>query len=144
MKVVEFSPDDLQEIIESGEAFAGGRALLSQPGYGQLLKDSGPAWSAFDVYGNLVGCGGTAIEHQGCATAWTLLNPQLSGRRMLQLTRVARAVLASCQTRRIQAHADPAFPPARRWLELLGFQYEGVLRCFSPDGRDMAVYALVK
>ena len=145
MKVVDFEADDLAELLETGgDAFAGGRALLLQPGYGQLLKDSGPAWSFFDVYGNLVGCGGTAIEHPGCATAWSLLNPELSSRRMVQFTRFARWMLANCPTRRVQAHADPTFAPAGRWLAMLGFQYEGLLRCFSPDGRDMALFSLVK
>lgn len=145
MKIVDFSPEDLDEILTAGgDAFAGGRTLLSQPGYGQLLKDSGPAWSGFDVYGNLIGCGGIAVEHPGCSTAWTLLNPNLSGKRMVTLTRWARTVIANCPTRRVQAHADPSFAPARRWLELLGFQYEGLLRSFSPDGRDMAVFSIVR
>jgi hypothetical protein len=145
MKIVDFEPDDLVELLEcGGEAFAAGRSLLIQPGYGQVLKEAGPAWSGFDVYGNLVGCGGVAVEHPGCSTAWTLFNPHLSGPRMFQLTRVAKRVLASCPTRRVQAHADPSFAPAGRWLALLGFQYEGRLRCYSPDGRDMDLFALVK
>jgi hypothetical protein len=143
MNVVEFRPEHLPLLIAAGgEAYAGVRELMAVPGYGATLAASGPAWSGFD--GDLiVGCGGIATEHPGCGTAWTLLNPMASGRRMLAVDRVARRVLASCPTRRIQAHADLSFSPAMRWLKLLGFEFEGVLRAYSPDGRDMALFSRV-
>ena len=142
MIVVPFEPDDLGELLETGgEAFAG--SLLRQPGYGDMLKASGPAWTALDDAERIVGCGGLALEHPGCSIAWTLLHPELSGPHMLALHRNARKALEAATTRRVQADCDPAFAPARRWLELLGFQYEGIRRAYAPDGRDMALYARV-
>lgn len=142
--VIPFEPDDLDDLLETGgEMFAGARSLLGQPGYGDMLKASGPAWSALDVDQSIIGCGGLALEHPGCSVAWTLLHPERSGAHMLALHRQARKALAAAPTRRVQADCDPEFPPARRWLELLGFQYEGIRRAYAPDGRDMALYARV-
>jgi RimJ/RimL family protein N-acetyltransferase len=145
MRVVPFEAEDLAELLEGGGAtFSGARQLMREPGYAETLKAAGPAWSAFDVYGRLIGCGGLSMEHPACATAWTLLDPEVSGRWMLHLTRAVLRVIAECPARRIQAHADPKFAPAARWLQLLGFQQEGILRCFTPDGRDMAVFSRVR
>lgn len=144
LAIAPFDPQDLGELLATGgEMFAGARSLLAQPGYGHMLKASGPCWSAFDYLGRIVGCGGLAIEHPGCSVAWTLLHPELSGRNMLGLHRHAVRMLAECPARRVQADCDPTFEPARRWLALLGFQQEGVRRAYSPDGRDMALFSKV-
>lgn len=144
MNVVEFQPDHLPLLLaQGGEAYAGSRELLAQPGYGDILKASGPAWTGFDG-GVIVGCGGFHVEHPQLSTAWTLLNPLTSGRRMVLVDRVTRRMLAACPARRIQAYTDPCFTAGSRWLELLGFQPEGLLRCFTPAGNDMRVYARVQ
>jgi RimJ/RimL family protein N-acetyltransferase len=143
MNVVEFRPEHLRLLLDAGgAAYAGVREVMAVPGYGETLAAAGKSWSGFDG-GQIVGCGGLATEHPACVTAWTLLNPELSGRRMLAIDRIARRVLASCPTRRVQAHADLSFKPALRWLDKLGFEYEGTLRAYSPCGRDMALFSRV-
>lgn len=144
IRVLPFKAPDLADILEGGGEFFCASALLHTPGYGEILEASGKAWSAFDEEERIVGCAGLAQDHPQCVTGWTLLSPQLSGQHMLAITRECRRQFAACEARRIQAHVDPNFAPAVRWVELLGFQYEGLLRRFSPDGRDMAMYSRVR
>jgi len=42
----------------------------------------------------------------------------------------------------VQATTDVRNAPMRRVLEKLGFEEEGVLRAFMPDGDDRADYVL--
>jgi len=43
---------------------------------------------------------------------------------------------------RVQASTDVRNAPMRRVLEKLGFEQEGILRCFMPDGEGRADYVL--
>lgn len=144
IRVVNFEAQDLEDVLRGGGDFFCGSSLLKTPHYGEILKAAGPAWSAFDINEQIVGCGGLSEDHPGCVTGWTLLDPVRSGPHMLALTREARKQFAACKVHRIQAHVDPNFPPAVRWIKLLDFQYEGLMRKWSPDGRDMALWAMVK
>src|SRR5690606_19986480 len=46
--------------------------------------------------------------------------------------------------RRIQATVDAECHRAIRWIERLGFEFEGRLRSYGPDGRDHLIYGRVK
>jgi len=45
--------------------------------------------------------------------------------------------------RRIQTHVRTDFPEARRFIEVLGFQCEGVMRNYTPDNKDAYLYSRV-
>ena len=44
---------------------------------------------------------------------------------------------------RVQAYVKQDWEQAKRWIELVGMQEEGMVRKFSPDGRDHILYAKV-
>lgn len=46
--------------------------------------------------------------------------------------------------RRVQATAYLSHEAAHRWLECLGFQWEGRLRSFGLDGQDCFVYGRIR
>lgn len=121
---------------------AGGRALFGPlpfaDGYAAMLE----GWSAFDG-DQLVAIGGLYKEHDACATAWSFLLPS-TAKHMRALTRFSADVFARAPFVRIQAHVVPTFPPAIRWIELLGFSREGLLRKFTPSGQDMLLYSRIK
>lgn len=141
MNVASFRAADLKLVrAAAGNVWFGD--TLDQPGYGEFLERAGPAWTAFDDVG-VIGCGGIMYEHQTLGTAWTLLTPR-SGSFMTPLHRYARRALTQCPLVRVQAHVDPGFAPAVRWIEMLGFVREGLLRKFTPQGRDMLLFARVR
>jgi hypothetical protein len=45
--------------------------------------------------------------------------------------------------RRIEATVDVGFTEGERWMTLLGFEYEGLMRAYRPDGQDMLMFARV-
>jgi hypothetical protein len=138
MNVRDFEPEHIK-LLDA----AGGREIFGPTpfaaGYEQLLMGG---WSAFDG-DQIIAIGGLSADHDQCATAWAFLLPS-TARYMIALTRFAAGVFDRSPFRRIQAHALPTFPPAIRWLEMLGFSREGLLRKFSPSGHDMLLYSRVR
>lgn len=141
MKVVEFSAQHIDLLLAQGGREWFGDAPFEDPEYARAIEAASNAWSLIDG-AHLIGCGGIAKEHDSCGTAWTLLTPQ-SGPYMTRIHRFAVRTLARCPLTRVQAHVSPTFEAARHWIEMLGFEFEGRLRKFSPTGRDMLLYARV-
>jgi len=44
---------------------------------------------------------------------------------------------------RLQCTAEASFDKTIKWLENLGFEREGVLRNYTPDKKDMCIYAML-
>lgn len=61
-----------------------------------------------------------------------------------QLYRAARKLIACGLNDYLRLETMSAFPEADRWLELLGFEFEGVMRCAGPDGEDAKMYSIVR
>ena len=86
--------------------------------------------------------GGVAIVWPGRGHLWGLLAGGL-GVSMTPIHRVVSRVLAEVDVRRLEAHISCDHPEASRWIEMLGFEQEGVMRSFWK-GRDFALYARVR
>lgn len=103
--------------------------------------DRGPAYAVAHE-GRLLAIGGVAIVWPGRGHLWGLLAGGL-GVSMTPIHRVVSRVLAEVDVRRLEAHISCDHPEASRWIEMLGFEQEGVMRAFWK-GRDFALYARVR
>lgn len=99
---------------------------------------TGPAWTG-EVDGQPIICAGFMPIWEGRAFAWALL-AQSAGRHMAAVHRAARERIRAARFRRLEAYVDPRYPQAARWVSMLGFQREGLLRRFTPAGEDMEIY----
>ena len=65
------------------------------------------------------------------------LPPGAAAARPLGLTKAVKGWLDSQKAyRRIQANVKADDERAVRWIRLLGFENEGLMRAFGPDGAD--------
>jgi len=62
----------------------------------------------------------------------------------VKLYRATRRLIAAVQGDYIRLETLSTTPEADRWLEMVGFQYEGVLRRVMPDGTDAKSYSIVR
>ncbi len=121
-----------------------------QQGLEHLLTDavldsleSGEAYTAMDGDEVLVVAGVVEMA-PGRAIAWAYLSAYI-GNRLIAVTRLIRAFLKASRFRRIEMDVDCSFPQAHRWAKMLGFDLECERRkSYTPDGRDCALYAMVK
>lgn len=103
------------------------------------LNQSGPAVTAV-VDGEILACAGIVEQGFGIGTLWGFI-AQDSGRHFVRIDRTARRLMRLVPLRRIESSTEADFAQGCRWLELLGFQSEGILRQYGPDGSDHVRYS---
>lgn len=62
----------------------------------------------------------------------------------LSIYRAARRLIDGLPDTVWRIEALSTFPEADRWHEMLGFEYEGLLKRVMPDGRDAKSYSIVR
>lgn len=143
LSFVAFRPEHLAA-LQLQAAQAALQPLLAQPSYGKALV--GPyTWTGI-VDDRVVGCAGLLPQWPSRAIAWALLTGELTARHFLRAHHKVVAVLAAAQragTRRIETSVDAGFDAGHRWVRALGFAPEGLMRAYSPDGRDHVLYARI-
>lgn len=111
------------------------------------LAERGPAYTAY-YRGRPVAVAGIALYWPGVGEAWAFLTRTAVTECKLSLHRAVKGTLATLvetyALRRVQAPVPAADPRRRRWIESLGFQLEGTLRLYGPDGSDFEMYSRVK
>jgi hypothetical protein len=103
------------------------------------LRTLGPAVTAFDG-DQIIGCAGVIVQEGGCGTLWAFC-AVAARTRIIRMHRGLERLISIVPLRRLEASARVDFAPACRWLELLKFEREGIMRKFGPDGSDHVRYA---
>ena len=136
-----FQPRDLEAIVLQ-EAQAYMQPLLAEPGYGEAMQAGGPAWTLEDA-GRVLVCCGLLHLWENRSVAWSLV-AQEAGRGFTRVFRHMRQKLDACGVRRVECTVDPGFDQGHRLARMLGFEYEGLMRAYLPDGRDACLYGRVR
>jgi hypothetical protein len=113
---------------------------LSQPqikdGLGQCLALS--AWAS----GAFLGAAGIGMHWQGRGEVWALLSPN-AGRYMLPLALRMKKVLFHEKIRRMEYVIKEGNHCSMRLARLLGFEYEGNVYLYFPDGANGVRYVRI-
>lgn len=110
------------------------------PEYAASMQQGGACWVIRAPSGAAVACGGLFHLWQGRAVAWAFLSPSAP---MLEATRFAQKMLGESGIRRVECWVDVDFQAGHRWARMLGFNLEGRMAGFSPEGHDMDLYSRV-
>lgn len=139
MNVIPFEPHH----VETFELQASQRYMVSHlcVEYLKALQAVGPALSAA-VDGQIIACSGIAFQGFGMGVLWAFVS-QSAGKHLVRLDRITRRILTLADLRRIEATTEASFPQGCRWLELLGFEREGLMRAYGPDGADHYRFARI-
>lgn len=140
MEIVPFAPVHLRALVlQEAQSWMG---PMLQADYGEMLKRSGPCFTALDG-DQVVACAGVLRMWDNRDQAWALLSAT-SGRMFVPIYRGIRRFLDMHDARRIEATVDSKFEAGHRLMRLLGFEFEGHMRAYLPDGRDCDLYARVR
>lgn len=86
---------------------------------------------------------GIIPQWEGRATAWAMIS-QKAGAHFMHIHREVKKHVDNCPFRRLEATVDAGFEQGHRWMGMLGFEVEGYLRAYRPDGGDQLMYARVR
>lgn len=92
---------------------------------------------------HVVLCGGIIPLGPGMGMLWAALSAD-AGNHMLWLHRATRRFLDIEPRRRIEATVEEGFPAGCRWLELLGFRWEGPMPGYGLKGETHIRYGRVR
>lgn len=141
MIVERFRPEHLEAlVVQDAQAFM--RPIFSNPKYAQDIAKM-ESYTAF-IDGRPVAIAGILPIWEGRAECWAIIAQDIGRAGMRKFHRAALAFLDASPLRRMEAFCDANFVQAHRWLLMLGFEYEGAARKYSPDGRDCLRFARVK
>lgn len=144
IRIVPYEPAHLAR-LDLQDAQGVLRPLLADPGYAAALARPGLAWTAL-AGGTPVGCAGFLDQGGGRWLAWALIGRDMPRRGWLAATRAVQLRIDRLRARgarRLEAVVHVAFAPGHRWVELLGFRLEGIMRAYDPEGADCALYARI-
>ena len=137
-----FHPDDLNEIVPKPFQHLEHMCLMKQD-WSQYWSIGGLGFSGVNC-SRILFCGGCFPVWSGRATAWFILDQNFDRFDLLWMVKRVRSFLENSMpdtVRRIDATAREDFPPASRMLEMLGFESEGLMKKYGPDGASHYMYA---
>jgi hypothetical protein len=141
MVIVPYQPEHLERLLlQPSQAYM--RPYLSDPEYKRALKVEGKSFTAISGE-NILACAGVMPIWKGRGEAWALMTLDFK-HDFLAFHYAAKRFLNIVDMTRVEAHVDVGFDCAKRWVERLGFEFEGKMRAYTPDGRDCLRYARVK
>jgi hypothetical protein len=104
------------------------------------------AWSAL-WNGKLIAVGGMIILWEGVGEAWLMLSKDFNGMSniavLLGLRKQLNKMVEDNKLWRVQAMVRPDVPKAVEMIEYFGFEKEGLLKKYCPDGGDAYVYSKI-
>lgn len=106
------------------------------------LSKRGLAWSG-EQDGEIIAISGVIPIWQGRAQAWAFISED-AGEHMYHIHKAVRSFLRKSYFTRIEATVDIGFEEGVRWMKLLGFELEGYMKAYKPDGSDALLFARVR
>jgi hypothetical protein len=82
-------------------------------------------------------------QWEGRAVAWALISKHI-GKHFAFVHKYVDNFITCSGFRRVEATVDVGFEQGHRWMRMLGFELEGYMRAYRPDGKDMILYSKVR
>lgn len=144
MRLVRLHPE-LIDLLPVTDIWRGPNTLHDDPAL-RLLACGGHALALLDG-GRVMAAGGVLRNWPGRGTAWLIPGAWMERRHwgfVLGACRDGLAALIAAGTyRRIEIAVDPRWPERTAWARRLGFDLEGRMRAYLPDGGDNLLMARV-
>lgn len=145
MIVIPFKASHLKKMkVHSSQAFL--EPHFEDP---DALQWTDLSYSAVDPFaGKICGCLGVIPQWPGRAVAWAVIAEGVTVREMVFITKATVDFLESIQAnpkyRRVETTVMSNWPQGARWAERLGFDYEGTLKAWGPNGGNFDMYGRVR
>ena len=132
----------LQLLIYQGPQAAQLRTLSHLPAScAKVTENLGPALTVREGE-RIILVGGMASVAKHYGILWAVLSAD-AGRHMLFLHRGVKRFLDMQHVRRLEATCEEGFGAGCKWLDLLGFEFEGRMRAYGDLGETHLRYARV-
>jgi len=145
VEVVPYEPIHGVKIIERNVRERGIKPYSEWRTFAQGWKDGGPAYTLF-IDSEIVLSAGIILLDWKRGEAWALLSGSFYRykKTCFKLFREhLEKIVKAHKLIRIQAVIYPDFDAAKRFMEHLGFQEEGLMRAYGPSNENMIMYSRI-
>lgn len=97
----------------------------------------------FEVDNEIIAIGGLNVIWEGRAELWSLIS-KYAGRYLFRVISIAQTLIQDSGCKRIEATVDVGFESGVRFIKLLGFNMEGYLQSYRPDGKDVLLFTRIQ
>jgi hypothetical protein len=140
LQVVVFKPFHIE--LLSAQGVQAGQVSQEPASFARVSRPPGPALTLFDDDQVLV-CGGICTMSPRLGLLWALLSAN-AGRHMLWIHRATLRFIDTEPLQRLEASVEKGFGAGCRWVQLLGFEYEGDMRGYGEGGETHERWARVR
>lgn len=140
-----FKAEDMLEII-TGETKEFGLDLYSNEDLARMTEADGMSITGV-VDGVIVGCGGIRKMWKGVGEVWLILSPDVDKYAVSAYICIRDGfskLIKENKFTRLQGWGRMDFPKAHTLFRHLNFKPEGTARCYTPDGCDAILYAIIR
>ena len=145
MIIVDFESDHAKEILGGSVNDEKIRPPIEVSRFVEPMVVKNMAFTGV-LNGKIIACGGIYPIWDGVGEAW-FLGTDMVNEKPISVTRTVKnyldVLMSDNNLHRVQAHIRHDWDRANRWIAFLGMQKEGVVRKFSPDGRDHILFSKV-
>lgn len=93
--------------------------------------------------GKILLIGGVFPQWENRALLWAFVDKD-AGQHFTAVHKETLRFIDRVPFRRLESSIDVGFKEGIRWMGMLGFEIEGYMRAYRPDGADMLLYARIK
>jgi hypothetical protein len=138
MRLINFKAEHLDEL------FAGDMNNLARKSFGvdgniaQSLDVPGMAFTAVEN-GYLIASSGVQPLWKGVGEGWFVASNKMPKKKLTIIKMIKDNfdnIIQENNLIRVQAGVRSDWPTAKRFAEFLGFEHEGIMRKYGPDGQD--------
>ena len=108
----------------------------------QSVGEANQAWT-MEHEGEIMAVVGLEPQWEGRAIAWTFISKH-AGKCFVALHKAVTQIMDASGYRRIETTVDVGFKQGHRWAKMTGFEVEGLMKAYRPDGADMVLYARIR
>ena len=137
IEIKPMQPEDLQAVLNN--------PIEGDIRFFTVLPDQ-PAVSAW-YKGKVIGVGGINLFWEGVGEAWVLLSKDIESCRFgtyRMIRRMFKSLTKEYGLQRLQATVRSGWWDAIKMVEKLGFQREGLMKHYCPNGDDVIMYSITK
>lgn len=137
MKIIDFVPEHILQI----EPQACQRYIKLNLQYGEYLA-SGNCFTG--IHDGLVVAIGGIIPITDTRAYLHMIVAEGFAHQWIKIYRATKRLISAVEGDYIRLETLSTTPESDRWLEMIGFRYEGILRRVMPDGSDAKSYSIVR
>lgn len=145
LEIIKYKPEHMIKLCKSTLVEGGIDNPADVEKWANSRFKDGPAYTGM-YNGRIVGCGGVSIYWAGVGQAWAVFPKWVTifkREAYCYIKKGLNIIITEYDMRRIEATWRTDYPDKMHWLEHLGFQREGLLRKYCPDGCDAWMYAYI-